>query len=908
MGEVLEFAVLGLGLAAIYALLAQGIVLIYRGSGVVNFAHGAFALAGAVAFHEVRSAGAPLVVGLAVAILVGAALGFLLQNPIMWRLREAAAITKVMATLGVLLIIEASAALHYKEALVTVGQFLPEHGWHVLGFVVQSDRLILYGIAVVFTVVLATGQKRLLVGLATRAAAENELAASSLGWSPNALATINWVAGGALAGLAGAFIAPISGLLVDSIVLLVVPALAAALLGRFDSFYITLAGATAIGISQSLLTRFWSQPGAADAVPFLAIIVVLVITGQSLPLRSHLSDRLPTLGAGRPRPAWVAVSFGFVLLGMLTFFNTTWIAALTISLIVSILLLSIVVLTGYAGQVSLAQWALAGLGAYVAGRLVATQGWPFWLAALVGIAAAVPIGALFALPALRTRGINLAVVTLGLGLAVNSMLFSNVAYTGGLEGTTVGMTELFGMPIDTILHPERYGILALCSLLVVSIVVLNLRRSGSGRRLIAIRENERAAASLGVSVVGSKLYAFALASAIASLAGILLAFRNTSIIYAEFTPLASINGIAYAIIGGLGYLVGPLVGSTFTSGGVGSLLSGVIPGVDRYLLLIGGISVVVTLLLNPNGVVYEVLRTAGGAGRRLSAHVRRLTGRILPRRAPRSSPRAMAPAVAARERVRPRTLTVEDLTVRFGAVTAVNGMSLAVAPGEIVGLIGPNGAGKTTLIDAVTGFVRQDRGSIRVDGDELARAKASARVHAGVCRSWQSLELFEDITVADNLQIASESGTRRWRDGLADLVVPRRARLSAAAAAAVDEFALAPDLDQRPGDLPYSRRRLVGIARGVALGPSVLLLDEPAAGLSDTETEELGALLHRLASDWGMAILLVEHHVEMVMAVCDRIVVMNFGEKIAEGTPDEVRRDPGVIAAYLGGDPQAAAV
>jgi sulfate-transporting ATPase len=261
--------------------------------------------------------------------------------------------------------------------------------------------------------------------------------------------------------------------------------------------------------------------------------------------------------------------------------------------------------------------------------------------------------------------------------------------------------------------------------------------------------------------------------------------------------------------------------------------------------------------------------------------------------------------------VRPETLEVRELSVAFGGVAAVRNVSLTVRPGEVVGLIGPNGAGKTTVIDAITGYVRYRGGSIALDGRSMDGLSASARARRGLTRSFQSLELFDDLSVMDNLLAASDhAGLAAY---VTDVFWPRRTGLSDAAMAAIPEFDLARFLDQVPSDLPYGTRRLVGIARAVATSPSVLLLDEPAAGLDDRETAELADLIQRLARDWGMGILLVEHDVEMVMRVCDRVYALELGQLIAEGTPAEVRQNKRLIAAYLGsgtstGQPRTAPV
>jgi sulfate-transporting ATPase len=250
----------------------------------------------------------------------------------------------------------------------------------------------------------------------------------------------------------------------------------------------------------------------------------------------------------------------------------------------------------------------------------------------------------------------------------------------------------------------------------------------------------------------------------------------------------------------------------------------------------------------------------------------------------------------------PKTLEVNNLSVRFGGVVALDGMSLSVHPGEVVGLIGPNGAGKTTAIDAITGFVRPSAGEVLLDGVPIGRWPTHKRVLGGVGRSFQSLELFEESTVHENLRVASDPhGIGGY---FMDIVHPTHRELAGTAVAAVAEFELEGELDQRVSEISYGRRRLTAIARTLAVQPSLLLLDEPAAGLSSSETAELVVGVRRLAEEWGMGVLVIEHDMNFVMGVCDRIVVLDFGKQIATGTPQEIRANPLVIAAYLG-DPDA---
>jgi ABC-type branched-subunit amino acid transport system ATPase component/branched-subunit amino acid ABC-type transport system permease component len=881
----ITFALLGLGTGGMYTLFATGLIVIHRGSGVVNFAHGAIGMVGGYVFFSLSAnMGAPkplaFVVGVGASALLGVASYLLVMRP----LRKHPPVVRLIATLGILTVLEQGMSLHYSSVPLLVPTLLPTRPVDILGATVGIDQPILLGIAVAAVIILGYVYRFTQFGRATSAVAENALTASAQGVSSDFVAAANWAIGCALAGTAGILLAPITLLSITGFTLLVIPALAAASLGRMNSFTWALAGGLILGIVQSEVSLYVSTPGWQDAAPFLLILVAMLIRGRDKTLRSQAAQRLSRVGSGRIR--WLNVILALVVsLVFVELVSSLWTDSVTVTIGGALVVLSFVLVTGYTGQLSLAQFAFAGFGAWIAGRLAAETGAPFLIDLIVGVVACLPVGIIIGIICLRTRGANLAIATMGFALAAESVIFDSYIFTGGIPGTNVKSPEVFGLHLDPINHSNRYALMSIIVFTIAALGVANFRRGRSGRRALAVRANERGAAAVGIDVRAAKIAVFGIGAMIAGMGGVILAFTNSNIDYTQFSTLNSIQVATESIIGGVGWIMGPIIGATFQLGSItNTLLNLLNNGIGQYIPFAGGVLVIGNLLAAPDGVAYLMWLQIGQV-QNFFKHPRR--------------PEA-APPIPDVERtaISPRRLELTDLSVNFGGVAALRNVSLTVEPGKVTGLIGPNGAGKTTLIDATTGFVHIATGRVVFDGVDVTGWSSRRLADHGLVRSFQSLELFDDLTVLDNLLVASED--HRLRSYVLDIVKPNGVPITPTTAAVIREFRLESVLMLKPTELSYGMRRLVGIARAVSTAPSVLLLDEPAAGLDETERHELADLIRRLAEDWGVGVLLVEHDVDLVMKVSDQIYALNFGERIAAGTPEEIRYNQSVVESYLG--------
>ena len=532
-----------------------------------------------------------------------------------------------------------------------------------------------------------------------------------------------------------------------------------------------------------------------------------------------------------------------------------------------------VLLLGYAHQLALGQAGFCMVGGYASAILCVQHKWDPLLALIAGAAAAMAIAWVIATPILKLRGFVLAMASLALHLILVVVAFE-LPVTGGALGTYgVPKFALLGLPLTADL---AYYYVVWAIVLGFVGIGLAIDRSHIGRALKAIAASETAALSVGIDILRHKVQMFVLSAGMASVCGSLAVHYLRAMDPNVFGFAFSLNFITAVIVGGLQSIWGGVAGAVLITG-MRELLRGLSLPLWEGVIM-GALTVVVLIAFR-----------YGFAGF-LSRLYDRFTRHGEAPRVALVEPDAKALARIAQ----PAALEVRGASRSFGALRAVNGVSFRLAAGSIGAVIGPNGAGKTTLFNLVCGFQPLDSGAVLLDDRPIEKLLPNQIAALGVGRTFQNLQLFDNMTVLQNVM----SGTHRH------LLSPRAASERADAALAFVGLAGAQALT--PGALAFGHQRLVEIARALALGPRLLLMDEPASGLNDSETERLGELVLRIAG-LGVTVLLVEHDMRLVMGLADHVVVMHHGEKLAAGAPDAVRRERAVIDAYLGVEEHAAA-
>jgi branched-chain amino acid transport system permease protein len=530
-------------------------------------------------------------------------------------------------------------------------------------------------------------------------------------------------------------------------------------------------------------------------------------------------------------------------------------------------------LTGYAGQVSLGHGALVALGSYTTALLMVDAHWSFWASAAAGMVVATAAGLVMALPALRLSTWYFALVTLTFAQVVTDLLVE-------WRGLTRGFSGIVGIPAPAVgahtLNPVQVYLVVAACVVLAFLGIRNLTLSRYGRGMVAARHNPLAATASGVSLLRIKLFAFAVSAVLAGLAGAFYAVQKTVITPEDFTADFSIFFLLIIVVGGLGRLWGPVVGTL-----IFFLLPELLGPLQSWRLLIYGVVLLVLMVFAPHGI----------AG--------------MPAWQRRRSRAAASPYADADAHARPvarLALTVRDLHKQFGGVAALQGCGLLAEPGHTHALVGPNGSGKTTTLNVISGFIRADKGSVLIGDTDVSGRAPHEIARLGVGRTFQTPKLLNDMSVLDNVRLGGFVSERATAVEIA-LGLPRGRRDLHASSSAAMKLLRFVGLGERAhdlaGDLPHGQQRLVEIARAMAGHPSLLLLDEPAAGLSMDELDRLGALIEAIVA-LGTTVLIVEHHLELIARISRSVTVLDRGRVLAAGTPDEVFSHPEVARAYMG--------
>lgn len=666
----LVFGLLGLGDAAVYTALALSLIVVYRSSGVINFAAGAMAMYSAYTFAVLRNSNAilnpfggsltfglvmsgvflasgvviPLLVGrkqlaevwrfllgigaffvltqlpvkiklgfevpfllslviaLALSVLLGAALYVLVFR----QMRNSLPLAKAVASLGVMGLLQGLIALRLGSEPPVIRPLFPAKGIKFGTGIVRQDVLMFYATVVLLVIAAWLIFRYTRFGRSTTAAAESERGAIAIGISTDRLALANWALAGLVTGISGILIAPIAQVTPTNFTLFVVPALAAALVGRLSSVWPAVIVATLLGMFQSeivlLRTKDWwpDIPGVAHTLPLLIVIGVMVFNGRPLPERGAIT--LQTLPLARPprfvgRNLLVWTAIGAVLLAVL---QGGYLAGLTASLVFIPFALSLVVVTGFVGQISLAQFAFAGFAAFALSKLSVTYGVPFPIAPLAAAVLAGLLGVIVGLPALRVRGINLAVLTLTAAVAIEQVVFRNPDLNGGPTGAKIEKFSIFGVQIT---YPGRsYGVFAFVVATLTALGVIGLRRSRLGYQMLAVRANERAAASAGINVKVIKLVAFGIAAFIAGIAGVVYAYQFPAISPDNFSALAGVSLFALVYLAGVATVSGGVVAGAIAGAGLVTVFFNRNLHLGKYHATLVALGLIVAATRHPEGI------------------------------------------------------------------------------------------------------------------------------------------------------------------------------------------------------------------------------------------------------------------------------------------------------------------
>ncbi len=917
MADFLTFFVAGLAGGAAYALLALGLVLVARSSRLLHIGLGEVGTFGAfVAASLAVSRGWPwgiaAVLGIAGAALLGAGSAtVLLAGPDRGRVPP---LVGTVALLSVLITVEA----RYMGGNRIFPSPLHGDGITIGDVTIPPTRLFILGSVAVVCLVLWFLIERTSIGLALRAGADDRDAAAVIGLRPKVNERVAWAIAAGLAGLAGILLGWNAGAITPGFLTLAITrAFAGAMVGGMTSFTGAAAGGLLVGVAESLTRKYWGgTSGSSDMVVFAMLGLVLLARsfGPASKARRSLgaagSEALVSLRSlvqpptARPGAGGLAERLGKGTVIIAAVSAVAWLVptddAFRVSLlpIYGLLALSLNGLLATTGQLSLGHGGIFGLAAFFTG--IAVSDWD--IGVVPSIFVGISVGALVALVlgfvALRIQGLYLAVLTLAFAGWLEAFLFPKELFSKGGAGLRLDRAD-----VGFISLTDDRVFLAVCLGLLALVVLAERRLAASpiGRAFVAVRENEVVASARAIPPIRVKVAAFAASGAVAGLAGALFAHRQGILVASSFPLTLSFSLLVYVVLGGIGSRPGVLaVTGVFIWTQTGN-------GDSAELLLLAGAGLIVLAIGHrPDGL--------GGVMRDLVARVRHRDQRpavvdLEPDEGASTElvhyPRPPRPILALPDGRRGALglLVATDVSITFGAVRALDGVSLRVEPAEVVGIIGPNGAGKTTLFNCLSGLVRPSAGSVWFAGRRIDSVGPADRARAGMARTFQQGGLFGAETALGNLLIAQHGAVPL--DAAALLAAEPGGRAAERARRHVAEEVLSilhlEELADVPmASVPYGTRRLLELGCALVTRPRVILLDEPAAGLSEAETARLAGIIGAVRQQLGVAVVVIEHHVPFVRRVADSAIALDGGRLVATGTPEQVVADPVVRESYLG--------
>lgn len=903
MNQFLPFIVIGLATGAVYGLAGMGLVLTYKTSGIFNFGYGAVAALDVFLFYLLYSEhGVPWPAAAAVCLLVFAPLLGLVLELLARSLEGASETVKVVATVGLILIVESIGSLWHPANSPTFPHFLSQSTVRLLGVNVTWEQIILFVFSLTASAVLYWFFRSVRLGVVMRGVVDNRDLVSMSGDDPVRVRRWAWVIGTVFASVAGLMLAPTQSLDGVTLTTAVFAAFGAAAIGYFTNLPLTFVGGLLIGIAGALVDKYSATitwiGGLPPSLPFLILFVVLVVTPRRRLVQRRLAAQTHTRRSYHA-PVRVRLSAGAVAIGLLAIVpvvQTTHLSVWSAALIDIILFQSLGLLVRRSGQISLCHLAFAAVGAAAFGHF-AGDGMPWLLAVVLATLVAVPVGALISIPAVRVSGVFLALATLGFGIVMEQVFYTRQFMFGS---TALGIADprpnvsigAWNLSTDS----GFFYLLLIVTVLVV-ITVTAISNGRLGRLLEAMADSPLALETHGATSSVLKVIVFCIAAAMASLAGALSGMLFHFGIGTDFESFSSLTLVAlvviitigdpwFAVLGAIGYTVIPGYVSGQTTTTILQLLFGLAAATAAYGTRGGTTPAAVRAFLDRLGgrkaglaAPTPVERPSGGAHAPPSSH---------------PGARGGEPA----ERV---GLVVSNLSVHFGGVKAVDDVTLKAPIGVITGLIGPNGAGKTTTFNACSGLNRPSSGHILLHGVDVSRQGSARRARQGLGRTFQRTELFNSLTVRQNIAMGREAAIAGGNP-LAQVFGSRRASrlVSTVTDEALALTGTSPIADTQVGLLPIGQRRLVELARALAGPFDLLLLDEPSSGLDAHETQEFGQVLKTVVSERRYGVLLVEHDMTLVREICDFVYVLDFGLLIFEGSPREMQESDQVRAAYLG--------